>query len=86
MNGFLAPLWKLRLLLKLLIIRIGFGPWLIEFCYDCGRKQPVCWWSSNELWLQLNDGKHGGAFCPECFDKRAEKSGLLLRWKPELYP
>ena len=60
---------------------------IVEFCDDCGRRQPLVWTSSDALWTEttgkqsvLTDG--GGVLCPECFDKKARANGLMLRWVP----
>lgn len=73
--------WKLRLWSKLLIIWIGLGPSLIEFCKRCGRKQPLVWHAPDKLWLEVT-GSTGGVFCPECFDAKAKAIGLSLSWRP----
>jgi len=72
---------KIRLLLKQFIVAIGFGSYLIEFCERCGRRQPLSWWSPDEIWLSVQ-GQSCGAYCPECFDKMASAKGWFLRWKP----
>jgi len=40
-------------LIKRLLCRIGLGSWLTEFCDDCGGKQPLVWWASEPLWLEV---------------------------------
>lgn len=75
---------KLRLWVKRLIVAVGLGDRLVEFCEVCGRRQPLVWWSSDALWLQLN-GRVNGAVCPTCFDCEAERQGMILRWVPEVY-
>jgi len=63
---------------------------LIEYCEDCGSKQPLVWWSGNALWERLtnhatpNGDNAAGILCPRCFDRRATDAGLLLRWRPEI--
>lgn len=72
---------KLRLLLKNLLVALGYGSFLIEFCDDCGRRQPLVWWcEDSELWHDATGGH--GSHCPECFDKRASNLGIILRWYP----
>jgi hypothetical protein len=68
--------------------RVAFKRWLsrrrlvVEFCKDCGREQPLVWWTDdNQLWLDLMKST-GGVACPECFDRRALRAGILLRWQP----
>jgi hypothetical protein len=70
----------MRLWFKQLLVRLGWGDRLIEFCQDCGRKQPLIWRADDALWLALNDNKAGGVLCPQCFDDRATRKGMLLRW------
>lgn len=53
---------------------------VIEFCHDCGREQPVVWTADDALWAKLADGSN--PLCPECFDKRAQRRGIFLRWVP----
>lgn len=77
--------WRVRLLTKRFICWAGFGDRLIEFCQDCGRKQPLVWWADDELWMDFVR-QHGGTICPECFDRRATAKGIMLRWKPEPIP
>jgi hypothetical protein len=57
---------------------------VIEFCEDCGRRQPLVWWADNALWYTLADGEK--TLCPECFDRRARARGLFLRWVPQVEP
>ena len=78
-------LWWLRLAAKRLVIMVGLGPRLIEYCNRCGKKQPLVWWADNEMFAYLNGGS-SGALCPACFDRAANDKGLLLRWRPELAP
>ena len=70
-------------------LRVAIKTWLArhtlitEFCHDCGRTQPLVWHAPDDLWADVmgrTDG--GGVVCPECFDKRADGLGLLLRWTP----
>ena len=74
-----------------------FGPWwarlgfdFIEYCHDCGVRQPLVWWAADELWdaVMGDDGRNGGGVvCPRCFNKRAERAGGgLLMWHPEHDP
>lgn len=78
---------KLRLGVKRLIVWAGLGPCLIEFCDDCGIKQPLVWRADNALWAEIigkpwDGGREGpgGVLCPTCFDRRAERLGILLNW------
>ena len=56
---------------------------VIEFCHDCGVRQPVVWTATDGLWAEVMGGP-SGVVCPACFDKRAEAKGLMLRWEPTL--
>jgi hypothetical protein len=56
---------------------------VVEFCHDCGVRQPIVWSAPDGLWLRLV-GRSGGVLCPACFDRRAQQAGLLLRWRPEI--
>jgi hypothetical protein len=73
-----------RLLIKHLLIALGLGDRLVEFCHDCGRKQPVPWHAPDNLWLTLNHNLVGGTACPECFNRRAEVKGFMLTWEPKV--
>jgi hypothetical protein len=55
---------------------------LTEFCHDCGVEQPLVWWcSSDDLWREVTGYTKGnGILCPKCFDKRAEKKKISIRW------
>src|SRR5688572_28337786 len=73
----------LRLGIKKIALRWGG---LIEYCHDCGLRQPLVWWADNELWSELMDEKlsndMAGVVCPKCFDRRAWNKGIMLRWIP----
>lgn len=72
----------MRLIFKNLLCRLGLGGWLIEYCQICGVRQPISWWcQSKELWMHVAGSKNA-VLCPTCFDKRAEKLGIFLRWHP----
>lgn len=69
---------------KDLLMRLGVGDCLIEYCNECGRLQPLVWWCrDNALWREVNGGSEGGALCPACFNMRASKLGHFIRWYPE---
>jgi hypothetical protein len=71
---------KLRLLLKNIMCRIGIGDWLIEYCDECGRRQPLVWWcDSQEVYFKVT-GDRLGSPCPECFNRIAHERGFFLRW------
>ena len=81
----MKPFWILRRVVKRLIVFVGCGSLLVEYCEVCGRRQPLIWRASSSLWRQLNEGREGGALCPECFDRRAQKAGHCLTWAPYLH-
>jgi len=62
---------------------------IIEFCRDCGRRVRHVWTAPDPLWIALNksdyerDPSNFGALCLDCFDARARRAGLRLRWIPE---
>jgi hypothetical protein len=80
------PLWTLRLFAKWLVKKLHLAGvvGLIEYCDDCGIRQPLVWYAADELWLAVT-GDVGGVLCPECFDRRA-RGNLhgLIRWTPTL--
>jgi hypothetical protein len=77
------PLWWIRRGVKDLIVWVGLGPMLIEYCDDCGIRVRLVWWADDALWHELTSATHGeGVFCPRCFDRRAERRRILLRWTP----
>ena len=52
-----------------------------EFCHDCGRKVEVVWTADDLLWEGLC-GESQASLCIRCFDRRAWRAGMLLRWRP----
>ncbi len=71
----------LRVNLKNLIVWLGLGSWLIEYCELCGVAQPVLWHASNVLW-QVVAGRYGyKVLCPGCFDEQAEWRKIPLAWE-----
>lgn len=75
----MIALWLIRRAVKRLVIWIGFGAWLTEYCRVCGRIQPLVWRAPEGLWREINGAAHG-ILCPECFDWRARATGHLLNW------
>lgn len=51
-----------------------------ESCELCGRR--YVWWSASDYLYQAVVGSDGGLYCPACFDRMAERHGLVLRWSP----
>lgn len=67
---------------RVAVKRFAARHWLIiEYCKDCGVKQPVVWTADDELW-NLVWGNDGGVLCPRCFDSRCRRLGLFLLWMP----
>jgi hypothetical protein len=66
---------------KNLLCRIGLGSWLIEYCGFCGVRQPLAWWVEDDIYKKVDPDNRTP--CPSCFDKRATKLGLFLRWYPK---
>jgi hypothetical protein len=59
-----------------------------EACQECGRPY-LLWWAENEVYddvtgLVAKAGYSPGLFCLNCFDRKAERKGICLRWKPEI--
>ena len=57
---------------------------VIEFCDDCGVRQPLTWTADDALWERVSGKKEGGVLCPKCFDRRASEMGLFIRWIPRV--
>lgn len=55
---------------------------LLEFCKDCGRKQPIVWHADDALWNRVAQGEN--VLCPMCFDRRAAKRGIYIEWTPTI--
>ena len=56
---------------------------VIEFCHDCGKRQPVVWTADDAVWAEFARPDNQ-PLCPDCFDKRADRAGVLLRWVPQV--
>jgi len=77
-----SALWRLRVLAKRLTLLLPFTT-VIEYCRECGCRQPLVWTASDPLWAVVSgNGDLSGVLCPRCFDRRAVKAGLFLRWIP----
>lgn len=76
----------MTLFIKRLICKLGLAAklGLIEFCFFCGREQPLVWWSADSLWHAVDEGRNM-IYCPECFDREALKRGFLIRWVPTVH-
>lgn len=62
-----------------------------ESCQECGRAY-LLWWADDALYERVtgrgrfaNGESAPGLFCLDCFDKMAEKRGVVLKWKPEVF-
>ena len=51
-----------------------------EACQFCGRAY-LLWHAPDALWMTVM-GSKAGLSCPGCFDRRASRLGLVLRWRP----
>jgi len=75
--GFLRTLW--------LTLVCGH---ICEACQECGRAY-LLWWAPDDLYatvtgLEKRGGSYSpGLFCLDCFDRKARRKGIHLRWKPE---
>jgi len=75
--GFLRTLW--------LTLACGH---ISETCQECGKPY-LLWWAPDDLYatvtgLEKRGGSYSpGLFCLDCFDRKAVRKGMLLRWKPE---
>lgn len=78
-------LWLPRMAIKRLIVLVGLGARLIEFCDRCGRRSPIVWHAPDALWFRVTGSKND-VFCPSCFRQAAEKLGIYLRWVVESKP
>lgn len=89
MPGILAAM-RFGLWLKLLMVKLHLSGLvnMIEFCKDCGVRQPLVWHASDELWARVRCREtedDGGVLCPKCFDEHANRMGILLMWRPEIH-
>lgn len=64
---------------------------MTESCQECGRPY-LLWWADDDLYKQVtgrgryaNGESAPGLYCLECFDAKAERIGLILKWKPEVF-
>ena len=73
------PYWLMRRCFKRLVIWLGLGAVLTEYCRVCGRRQPLVWHAPDRLWCIVNTSVHG-VLCPECFNRLAQEEGHWLEW------
>lgn len=81
--------WALKSANPLAFIRTFWLAYVLgydgESCYYCGKRYFLWWCNDDKLWEKVA-GK-SGLCCPDCFDKRASKLEITLRWSPvELAP
>lgn len=62
-----------------------------EACQECGRPY-LFWRSPDDVYESVTgtgrslDGQSApGLYCPDCFDKKARRKGIVLQWKPEVF-
>jgi hypothetical protein len=74
---------RLALWRSLWLALIGYET---ERCSFCGWKVGLVWWcDSTALWERVTGFREGGGICcVKCFERRANKTGIALRWKPDL--
>jgi hypothetical protein len=69
--------------------------YISESCQNCGRPY-FLWHADDQLYGEVTgrwpkeDGSGrseaaSGLFCPGCFDRMAERTGLVLMWRPEVF-
>lgn len=71
--------WWIRRQFKLLVSRHLRLFCVVEFCKRCGRRQPLVWHVTDDLWLEVI-GQPEGVYCPECFNALAAEKRMLLYW------
>lgn len=53
-----------------------------ERCCFCGWKVSVVWWCDDQvLWETVTGYTTNGVSCIQCFDERAERMGLTVKWQ-----
>lgn len=53
-----------------------------ERCAFCGGKVGCVWWCDDPiLWTTVTGYDENGVSCTSCFEKRAERKGITLRWR-----
>jgi hypothetical protein len=54
---------------------------IIECCHRCGIRQPLVWWCVDDaIWREVTGNEGNGVYCPKCFDRMADKKGIMIRW------
>lgn len=56
---------------------------VLEFCHDCGRHVVQIWTAADPLWARFTEPRQY-PLCIGCFDRRAQREGVLLRWVPQV--
>src|SRR3990167_11232000 len=63
---------------------------MVEYCHDCGKRQPLVWWADDDLWERVmgtpGGAGQGGVVCPPCFWNRALDKGIFLHYSPNILP
>ena len=60
-----------------------------EACQECGRRY-FLWHADDALYREVTDSRTplddlaGGLFCPACFDRKADRLGIVLQWEPKV--
>lgn len=54
-----------------------------ELCSFCGGKVGMVWWCDDQdLWESITGYENGGGIsCVQCFDDRAERGRIYLKWR-----
>lgn len=56
-----------------------------ELCYDCGRPYSLWWCDVPGLWSRVTGYADNGLCCPRCFERRAERIGIVVEWRPVVF-
>ena len=51
---------------------------LVEFCHQCGQRQPIVWHAPDGIWLSHNNNHE--ILCPQCLSENALQEGVILYW------
>jgi hypothetical protein len=63
--------------------------YISETCERCGRAY-FLWHAPDDLWSQVTGHPQregdiaAGLYCPACFDRKADRLGITLKWRPEV--
>jgi hypothetical protein len=63
-----------------------------EACQECGNPY-LYWWADDDVYASVtgcgrydNGEAAPGLYCLDCFDAKAQRRGIHLRWRPEVWP